>query len=335
MKRAQFAVVFGAAATALALAVMTAALGSSAAPPPPPPRPDALGAAQFYADVLGRSTSGALPGEAERRAIVDRLPEQVYLYLKRSKAPVAPEAPIEPAPPLLANITHVDPLPEASFVSPVPELPISGLAGLSCRALVKKVNGDSARCVGPDFKLFRDAAGSVGGQVIGLTLSRTGRVYLADDIPQMYLLSVALHERGHQLVDLHCWGERCQQALLRATGNSGRAALSEGPYFTRAHESAAESYAVCHGGIPDRRYRLISCAALDTALALEKADRAEYDRIVEANDLSYLSNQQLTEVYRDQHAAWEKADRAYRDQMKLHPLETRLWQLVHGGSRSD
>lgn len=335
MKLAQFAVAVAAAGAAVALAAATAALGTSAAPPPAPPRPAALGDAQFYAGILGRTTTGALPGEAERRAIVDRLPEQVYLYLKRSKAPVAPEAPIEPTMPPLANIQDVAPLPETFFTSPVPELPTSGLVGLSCSALVKKVNGDSARCVGPDFKLFREAGGSVGGEVIGLTLSRTGRVYLADDIPQAYLLSVALHERGHQLIDLLCWGKRCQRALLQATGNAGRTSLSQGPYFTRAHESAAESYALCHGGIPDRRYRIISCAAVEKALALAKEDRAEYDRIVEANDLKFLSNQQLGAVYEQQHAAWEKAHRAYRDQMKLHPLEKRLWQLVHGGSSSD
>lgn len=332
MKRAQFAVAVGAAGAAVALAAMTAALGSSAAAPAAPPRPAALADAQFYTRVLGPAAAGTLPGAAERRAIVDRLPEQVYLYLKRTEAPVAPVAPVKPAMPQLANTTHLEALPETYFAAPVPELPSSGLSGLSCSALVKKVNGDSARCVGQNFELFRDAAGSVGGQVIGLTQSRSGRVYLADNIPQAYLLSVALHERGHQLVDLHCWGKRCQKALLKATGNTGRSSLSSGPYFTRAHEAAAESYAVCNGGVPDSRYRIISCAALDKALAWEKADRAEYDKVVEANDLVFTSNGQLIDVYEDQHAAWEKADRSYQAQKDLFPLEARLWQLVHGGS---
>jgi hypothetical protein len=332
MKRAQVAVATLSAAAAVVLAATTAALGSSAPPPAAPSRPPALADAQFYALVLGSATSGPMPSGAQRRSIVDRLPEQVYLYLKRSEAPVAPVAPIEPSMPRLANITRLAALPESTFAAPLPKLPTSGLSGLSCNALVKKVNGDSARCVDQDFELFRDAAGSVGGQVIGLTLSRTGRVYLANDIPPAYLLSVALHERGHQLVDLHCWGERCQQALLKATGNSGRRSLSSGPYFTRAHESAAESYAICHGAIPDRRYRIISCAALEKALALETSDRAEYDRVVEANDLIFTSNQQLIDVFEDQHAAWEQADRAYRTQLKLYPLEARLWQLVHGGT---
>ena len=182
------------------------------------------------------------------------LPDDVQAYLERLPAVSSWSSRSKPTRPTLIPISpppgrpHDVPRP----LPGCPQVPPARSRGSRAPDFVHLVNGATSACVSPSDARFAKAARNTGCRAgaLGFTDNYTGEVLISTAVPKRYLLTVMLHERGHQLIELSCLGAQCWRALLKATGNSTRLSIYVGPYFTRAHESAAESYAACNGGVP-------------------------------------------------------------------------------------
>jgi len=247
-------------------------------------------------------------------------------------------APVQPVSPKEPDLVKAD-LPRAigrtTYTAPLPDLPDGGVAALGsrpCTELVHLINGSTSTCISPSSPRFTRAAkdsGVPGGEIWGFTEYATGEVLISTAVPKRYLLTVMLHERGHQLIELSCLGAQCWRALLKATGNSARLSIYVGPYFTRAHESAAESYAACNGGVPDRRFRIISCEALRAVLAKADLDHATYEADLADYTRMNDSNAKAEADYITAMSAYSTALAEYRQRAATYALELQLWQQVH------
>jgi hypothetical protein len=295
-------------------------------------RPAALGDPAFYESLFGLSPGGKLQlTNPSGSAVMPELPADVRAFLERSAPPAKPVKPSQPAEPAHLPDVAVHPTGVATFTAPIPVLSTKGIGGLTCTEMVRRINGITSRCVSPNSPEMRAAAkGSTvpGGVIWGFTKNQSGEVQVSTVVPRRYLLTVMLHERGHQLVQLKCLGPVCSNALIEASGNTGDS-LDSGPYFTRPHEVAAETYAACHGGIPDSRYRLMSCSELERVLALYAVDKKAYDAELEQNRNAMLENARRDTEYQEDMRAYNTAMLDYDAASKTQPLELQLWQQVH------
>ena len=307
-----------------------------AADAPIPARPASLGSMDFYLHLFGATATGVPVTTTPRgNPVRPVLPDDVQAYLERLPAVSKPVEPVKPTEPTLIPIEPPHPVGRTTFSAPLPELPASpasALAGKSCTEMVHLVNGATSACVSPSDARFAKAArntGVPGGGLWGFTDNYTGEVLISTAVPRRYLLTVMLHERGHQLIELTCLGDLCWRALLKATGNSARLSIYVGPYFTRAHESAAESYAACNGGVPDRRFRIISCEALRAVLAKADLDHATYEADLADYTRMNDSNAKAEADYITAMSAYSTALAEYRQRAATYALELQLWQQVH------
>lgn len=328
------AVIVAVVATAAPVLGATAAeLAHRRADEPAPPRPAALSSMTFYRSLFGVTADGSLRTRtAHGNPVWPVIPEPERTYLAKSPQPQPPPPPTRPVAPTLTPKVVLHPPGVDTFTSPVPPLRLAGTSSMSCTQLVHTINGATSACILPTSPQFREVTSEPGAptqQVAGFTDLATGQVRISTAVPSFYLVSVALHERGHQEVQLHCLGPLCETALLKATGNAGRSSLLAGPYFTEAHEVAAESYAVCHGAIPDYRYRIISCAALDAVFALSAQDEANYRQGQAQNARITAANDRLLAAYQQQLAAYDVALAAQQKAAQTYPLERQLWVQVH------
>lgn len=307
-----------------------------AADAPVPARPASLGSMDFYRALFGATATGVPVTTTPRgNPVRPVLPDDVRAYLERVPAVPRPVEPVKPAEPTLIPIEPPEPVGRTTFTAPLPTLPsdvLRAVAGKSCTEMVHLVNGATSACVSPRDDRFVKAAKSSGvpdGEIWGFTDDYTGEVLISTAVPQRYLLTVMLHERGHQLIELSCLGPLCWRALLKATGNAARLSIYVGPYFTRAHESAAESYAACHGGVPDRRYRIIPCEALRAALAKADVDRANYQADLADYTRMNDANAKAESDYVTATSAYSTALAEFRQRSATYALELQLWQQVH------
>ena len=303
---------------------------------PIPARPASLGSMDFYLHLFGATATGVPVTTTPRgNPVRPVLPDDVRAYLERVPGVPPPVEPVKPTEPTLIPIEPPHPVGRTTFSAPLPDLPASparALAGKSCTEMVHLVNGATSACVSPSDARFAKAArntGVPGGELWGFTDNYTGEVLISTAVPRRYLLTVMLHERGHQLIELTCLGDLCWRALLKATGNSARLSIYVGPYFTRAHESAAESYAACNGGVPDRRFRIISCEALRAVLAKADLDHANYESDLAGYTRMNDSNAKAESDYITAMSAYSTALAQYRQRAATYALELQLWQQVH------
>ena len=307
-----------------------------AADAPIPARPASLGSMDFYLHLFGATATGVPVTTTPRgNPVRPVLPDDVRAYLERLPAVPAPVQPVSPKEPDLVKADLPRAIGRTTYTAPLPDLPDGGVAALGsrpCTELVHLINGSTSTCISPSSPRFTRAAkdsGVPGGEIWGFTEYATGEVLISTAVPKRYLLTVMLHERGHQVIELSCHGARCWRALLKATGNSTRLSIYAGPYFTRAHESFAESYAACHGGLTDRRFRIISCDALQRVLEEAEVDRANYEEQLSDYFRANDANAKAEADYITAMSAYSTALAEYRQQAATYALELQLWQQVH------